>query len=371
MTKLLLRERWRTMGPRTDVLDFYNHNWQVMQEWAVFSNFYDQSSCPFDFEVPLAFCACELSNSDRVVRCGFSEKAVMLCKAAAMGDMATFGEIAKAKSPDVAKRLGRQIAGFDEDIWASIVCSVAFHVVHQKFSKTPELRKHLLKGLNGEGQPTLFAEMTARDAIWGTGMDWQDRSAKNPSKWPGTNVLGWALTETRVLLLAGKGVEHFAPLLAAQEQEIRGDAHREQLHDAPPAASGQAEAPEVNELAAASKAVDPAKEQPIAPKEQSPANKLFRYVCGVLHGTLKESDIAEHLGVEHDSFASACDALAHAIDACWVPAQGVTVLLGLADRLPAHGVAAHDRLPLVLLQASKAVGKADQASNRHRRWQGK
>jgi len=185
------------------------------------------SNCPFDFDVPLAFCACELSDSDRVVCCEFSEKAVMLCKAAAMGDVETYGEIAKAKSPDVAKRLGRQVVGFDDDIWASIVCSVAFHVVHQKFAKTPQLRKLLLQGLNGEDQPTLFAEMTERDAIWGTGMDRQDRRAKNPSNWPGTNILGWALTEARDLLLVGKGVEYFAPLLVMQEAEILDDMPRE------------------------------------------------------------------------------------------------------------------------------------------------
>jgi len=215
------------MGPRTDIVDFYDHKWRVMREWAVFSNFYDQSNCPFDFDVPLAFCACELSDSDRVVCCEFSEKAVMLCKAAAMGDVETYGEIAKAKSPDVAKRLGRQVVGFDDDIWASIVCSVAFHVVHQKFAKTPQLRKLLLQGLNGEDQPTLFAEMTERDAIWGTGMDRQDRRAKNPSNWPGTNILGWALTEARDLLLVGKGVEYFAPLLVMQEAEILDDMPRE------------------------------------------------------------------------------------------------------------------------------------------------
>jgi len=372
MTRVRQRDHWRTMGPRTDIVDFYGHNWRAMQEWAVFSNFYDQSSCPFDFEVPLAFCACNLSDSDRVVCCDFSEKAVMLCKAAAMGDVVTYGEIAKAKSPDVAKRLGRQVVGFDEDIWASILCSVAFHVVLQKFAKTPQLQKHLLKGLSGEDQPTLFAEMTERDSIWGTGMDWQDRRAKNPSKWPGTNILGWALTQARDLLLVGKGHEYFAPLLAMQEAEILGDMRREQIRDVPPAASSQAEL-EV-EAAAASKTADPAKEQSIASKEQSPANKLFRYVSGVLDGTLKESMIAEHLGDAHASFASACDALADAIDAHSVPAQGMAVLLGLADRLPAYGVAASDRLPGVL-QARKGESatsnNADGAPKHHRRWQGK
>mmetsp|Transcript_133971 Transcript_133971/g.267368 ORF Transcript_133971/g.267368 Transcript_133971/m.267368 type:complete len:153 (+) Transcript_133971:3-461(+) len=148
-----------------------------------------------------------------------------------------------------------------------------------------------------------------------------------------------------------------------QEAEILGDMRREQLRDVPTAASSQDE-PEV-EAAAASKTADP---------EQSPVNKLFRYVSGVLDGTWKESMIAEHLGVAHDSFASACDALADAIDAHSVPAQGMTVLLGLADRLPAYGVPASDRLPCVLQARrveSATSNNVDGAPKRHRRWQGK
>ena len=52
--------------------------------------------------------------------CDFSEKAIMLCKAAVMGDAEKFHEIAKAEKPYVAKQLGRQVRAFDEATWKAL-----------------------------------------------------------------------------------------------------------------------------------------------------------------------------------------------------------------------------------------------------------
>ena len=93
------------MGPRDDIIDFYSHRPKKMGTLAVFSNFYDQSDCPFDFHVPLAYCACEITDQERIVSCDFFEKAIMLCKAAECGDIDTYRFIAKAKQPAEAKRL--------------------------------------------------------------------------------------------------------------------------------------------------------------------------------------------------------------------------------------------------------------------------
>ena len=60
------------------VFDFYKK--------TVFSNFHDMSATPFVFKVPFAFCGCDLTNDERTVICDFSEKAFVLCKAAAAGD---------------------------------------------------------------------------------------------------------------------------------------------------------------------------------------------------------------------------------------------------------------------------------------------
>ena len=78
------------------------------------------------------------------VACAFSEKVVMLCKAAAMGGTVTYREIAQASTPEAAKSLGRQVRGFSDQVWARVVCSVSFQVVAQKLMKSPELQELLL-----------------------------------------------------------------------------------------------------------------------------------------------------------------------------------------------------------------------------------
>ena len=67
-------------------------------------------------------------------------------------------------------------------VWARVECSVAFQVVAQKFMKSPELQELLLR----EGG--LLAEMTRKDANWGTGIDRSEpREVKcNPSDWAGS-----------------------------------------------------------------------------------------------------------------------------------------------------------------------------------------
>jgi len=222
ITRKKLRSRWQSMCPRQDIIDFYGHKWHKVGELAVFSNFFEQGSWPgaFDFQVPLAFCACDISEQERVVSCDFSEKAIMLCKAAACGDISTYRLIAKAEQPAEAKRLTSlkgPLKGFDQEMWDRIDCSVAFQVVFQKFSKTPELREILLRK---EG---LFAEMTSNDCNWGTGIDRSDPSKTDPSKWPGDNMLGWALTELRTLLVNAGEVDELRVRLSAQEAEIGGN----------------------------------------------------------------------------------------------------------------------------------------------------
>jgi len=65
-----------------------------------------------------------------------------------------------------------------------------------KFSQNPELLEFLL-GTKGR----ILVEASPRDRIWGIGMGKQNFDVENPMKWRGTNLLGFALTETRDELL--------------------------------------------------------------------------------------------------------------------------------------------------------------------------
>merc|ERR1719335_1034488 len=102
------------MTEHTHVIQFYGHG-QRAGEYRSFSNFFDQSDAPFLFEVPDQFfrgTTENLSREDRSVMCSYSEKAIMLCKAALMGDRKSYLAIAALDEnswPDDAKRMGRNV----------------------------------------------------------------------------------------------------------------------------------------------------------------------------------------------------------------------------------------------------------------------
>ena len=197
VTKDTLHERWAALTGTHDVIGFYGHGCKA-GDLGCFSNFFDQSSCPFLFEMPAEFCGCPLTAEDRTVECAYSEKAIMLCKAAVMGDEASYRKIAAlgpGSDPAQAKQLGRKVSGFDTQKWDAVVCAVAFEVVFQKFKQSRRLKRCLLQ--TGE---KVLAEATKNDKNWGIGIDVGDPRVQRPSKWRGTNILGWALMEARTAL---------------------------------------------------------------------------------------------------------------------------------------------------------------------------
>merc|ERR1712107_23541 len=98
--------RWKSMGTQK-VVEFYGHRDKDGQ-YNIFSNFFEQT--PLVFEVPEYMCeSCpRLTKEDRQVSCAFSEKAIMLCKAAIMGDAKAYRDTAASTNPRVAKQCGRR-----------------------------------------------------------------------------------------------------------------------------------------------------------------------------------------------------------------------------------------------------------------------
>lgn len=185
---------WETIEGKTRVLEFYGHH--PTQQYGCFSNFF---AAPFLFVVPEELCGFPVSLEERTVACDFSEKAIMLCKAAAMGDRHSYDKI-RASSANAAaiKKMGREVRGFDGDLWMMVECSVAFEAVYQKFLKVSGLKEVLLATWD-----CVLAEATSNDRNWGTGLDKGDNRNRNPSQWLGTNMLGWALMEARKALGTG------------------------------------------------------------------------------------------------------------------------------------------------------------------------
>ncbi|MEU5456233.1 NADAR family protein [Streptomyces globisporus] len=127
-----------------------------------------------------------------------AEHWMMAGKARLFGDPAAEAAAVTAKSPAAAKKAGRLVRGFDEDVWIrerfALVVAGSVH----KFGQDRELAGYLL----GTGDRVLV-EASPRDRIWGIGLAADDERAERPQEWRGLNLLGFALMEARERLRAG------------------------------------------------------------------------------------------------------------------------------------------------------------------------
>ena len=123
------------------------------------------------------------------VRYATAEHWMMAGKARLFGDDGAADRIVKASHPDCAKRLGREVRGFDQDRWDEHRFDLVMEGNRAKFSQHPDLREFLL----GTGERVLV-EASPVDRIWGAADD--DRIA-DPHAWRGLNLLGFALMTVR------------------------------------------------------------------------------------------------------------------------------------------------------------------------------
>jgi ribA/ribD-fused uncharacterized protein len=124
-----------------------------------------------------------------------AEHSMMAEKARLFGDEETRARILKAPNPGAAKRLGREVRGFEESRWAEARFEIVVRGNREKFGQHPELREFLL----GTGKRVLV-EASPVDRIWGIGLAAADPRAEHPEQWRGLNLLGFALMEVRSLL---------------------------------------------------------------------------------------------------------------------------------------------------------------------------
>lgn len=120
-----LRMKWQQQRERVPVIDFYQyrkgHGWREIYNW------YDHKGHGFDFVLPqqlldLAGVVTISSTHDSlfppVVYCENSEKAITLCKAAPLGDAASYSAIAQAstaKEAKEAKARGRRVQNWNNE----------------------------------------------------------------------------------------------------------------------------------------------------------------------------------------------------------------------------------------------------------------
>jgi ribA/ribD-fused uncharacterized protein len=121
-----------------------------------------------------------------------AEHWMMAEKARLFGNEAIRQRIIMARHPDEAKKLGREVLNFDPQVWDEQKYELVKTGNYQKFSQHPKLREYLLT----TGSRVLV-EASPVDAIWGIGLAASHPDALQPAKWPGQNLLGFALMEVR------------------------------------------------------------------------------------------------------------------------------------------------------------------------------
>jgi len=121
-----------------------------------------------------------------------AEHWMMAEKARLFGNDDVRQRLIAARHPDEAKKLGRQVTGFNPVVWDAQKYELVVAGNYHKFSQHPALRDYLLT--TGD---RVLVEASPVDAIWGIGLAANHPDATQPARWPGENLLGFALMEVR------------------------------------------------------------------------------------------------------------------------------------------------------------------------------
>ncbi len=121
-----------------------------------------------------------------------AEHYMMAGKARLFGDAAAAMRIRGAADPAEAKALGRAVAGFDAGEWTRHRFDIVVAGNLAKFGQHDDLRQYLL-----DTGDQVLVEAAPNDRVWGIGVTADDERAAAVERWPGLNLLGFALMEVR------------------------------------------------------------------------------------------------------------------------------------------------------------------------------
>ena len=133
-----------------------------------------------------------------------AEHWMMAQKALLFGDRANYSAVINSETPKQAKALGREVLGFDDNLWLQHRYAIVVQGNIHKFNQHSALAKYLLA--TGD---KVIVEASPVDAIWGAGLAEDSEHIHNIYAWRGLNLLGFALMEVRDLI---RKHGHFLPL---------------------------------------------------------------------------------------------------------------------------------------------------------------
>jgi ribA/ribD-fused uncharacterized protein len=120
------------------------------------------------------------------------EQYMMYWKAVCFQDERIASEILKTDDVAEIKALGRQVSGYDDNVWNGLRQIIVYEGLLAKFSQNEELKEKLLATGNA-----ILAEAAVKDKIWGIGLSMNDMNRFDREKWRGQNLLGYALMMVR------------------------------------------------------------------------------------------------------------------------------------------------------------------------------
>lgn len=120
-----------------------------------------------------------------------AEQFMMYKKAMLFKDCKTAARILQKEDPEEIKALGKQVQGFDEQLWKAFRFSIVFNGNALKFCQNEDFKNKLLRTY-----PKMLVEASPYDKIWGIGFGIDDPKIENVNEW-GLNLLGKALMRVR------------------------------------------------------------------------------------------------------------------------------------------------------------------------------
>ncbi|MFJ2814060.1 NADAR family protein [Streptomyces sp. NPDC087294] len=127
-----------------------------------------------------------------------AEHWMMAAKARLFADPEAERRVLAAAHPAEAKKAGRLVRGFDDAVWARERYGIVVEGNVHKFAADEEVRAFLVN--TGE---RVLVEASPVDRVWGIGLAADDAAAREPERWRGPNLLGFALMEARARLREG------------------------------------------------------------------------------------------------------------------------------------------------------------------------
>ncbi|WP_297907403.1 NADAR family protein [uncultured Parabacteroides sp.] len=120
------------------------------------------------------------------------EQYMMAEKARVFGDEEVYDMILREYNPMNLKKMGRKVKNYNDDIWKSKRYDIVVKGNMAKFSQNTKMNLFLEETVN-----KVIAEASPKDMVWGIGLEEMHEDAIKPGKWPGENLLGFALMEVR------------------------------------------------------------------------------------------------------------------------------------------------------------------------------